>query len=155
MINTNFKGFLDIVERNGFNAVVIDVKDDHGIINAPIESKTAKELGAVRNTNIKDIIRQLHAKGIYVIARNVTFKDKKMYEAYNSKYAIWDKFSNKPWVGLPREKWCDPYSKFVRDYNIEIARETAKLGFDEIQFDYIGSHRRPHRQVPVQVQGEG
>lgn len=137
MINTNFKGFLDIVERNGFNAVVIDVKDDHGIINAPIESKTAKELGAVRNTNIKDIIRQLHAKGIYVIARNVTFKDKKMYEAYNSKYAIWDKFSNKPWVGLPREKWCDPYSKFVRDYNIEIARETAKLGFDEIQFDYI------------------
>jgi len=137
MINANFKGFLDIVERNGFNAVVIDVKDDFGIINAPIESKTAKELGAVKNTNIKDIIKQLHDKGIYVIARNVTFKDKKMYEAYNGKYAIWDKFSNKPWVGLPREKWCDPYSKFVRDYNIEIARETAKLGFDEIQFDYI------------------
>lgn len=137
MINSNFRGFLDIVERNGFNAVVIDVKDDFGIINAPIDSKTAKELGAIKDTNIKDIIKQLHDKGIYVIARNVTFKDKKMYEAYNGKYAIWDKFSNKPWVGLPREKWCDPYSKFVRDYNIEIARETAKLGFDEIQFDYI------------------
>ncbi|HOP28145.1 MAG TPA: putative glycoside hydrolase, partial [Spirochaetota bacterium] len=114
MINANFKGFLDIVERNGFNAVVIDVKDDFGIINAPVESKTAEKLGAIRNTNIKDIIKQLHDKGIYVIARNVTFKDKKMYEAYNGKYAIWDKFSNKPWVGLPREKWCDPYSKFVR-----------------------------------------
>lgn len=137
MINTNFTGFLDIVEKNGFNAVVIDVKDDFGIINAPVESKTAKELGAIRNTNIKDIIKQLHKKDIYVIARNVTFKDKKMYEAYNGKYAIWDRVSNKPWVGLPREKWCDPYSRFVRDYNIEIARETAKLGFDEIQFDYI------------------
>lgn len=136
-INSDFKGFLDIVERNGFNAVVIDVKDDHGIINAPIESKTARELGAIRETNIKDIIKQLHARGIYVIARNVTFKDKKMYEASGGKYAIWDKFSNSPWVGLPRERWCDPYSKFVRDYNIEIARETAKLGFDEIQFDYI------------------
>lgn len=137
MINSNFKGFLDIVNRNGFNAVVIDVKDDHGIINAPIESKTARELGAIRDTNIKDIVKQLHDMDVYVIARNVTFKDKKMYEAYGNKYAIWDKVSNTPWVGLPRERWCDPYSKFVRDYNIEIARETAKLGFDEIQFDYI------------------
>ena len=137
MIDKNFKGFLDILARNKFNAVVIDVKDDFGIINAPIESKTARELGAIKNTNIKDIIKQLHDKGIYVIARNVTFKDKKLYEAFGGKYAILDKFTNKPWVGLPREKWCDPYSKFVRDYNIEIARETAKLGFDEIQFDYI------------------
>ncbi len=137
MINKNFNGFMDILIRNKFNAVVIDVKDDFGIINAPIDSKIARELGAIRDTNIKDIIKQLHAKKIYVIARNVTFKDKKLYEAYGGKYAIWDKFSNKAWVGLPREKWCDPYSKFVRDYNIEIARETAKLGFDEIQFDYI------------------
>ncbi len=137
MIEKNFNGFMDILIRNRFNAVVIDVKDDFGIINAPIDSKIARELGAIRNTNIKDIIKQLHDKGIYVIARNVTFKDKKLYEAYNGKYAIWDRVTNKAWVGLPREKWCDPYSKFVRDYNIEIARETAKLGFDEIQFDYI------------------
>ncbi len=137
MIDKNFSGFIDILKRNKFNAVVIDVKDDFGIINAPIKSKLASELGAIKNTNIKDIIKQLHDEGIYVIARNVTFKDKKLYEAFGGKYAIWDKVTNKAWVGLPREKWCDPYSKFVRDYNIEIARETAKLGFDEIQFDYI------------------
>lgn len=137
MINSNFKGFLDILIRNKFNAVVIDVKDDFGNINAPVDSQIARELDAIKNTNIKDIIKQLHDKGIYVIARNVTFKDKKLYEAFGGRYAIWDKVTNKPWVGLPRERWCDPYSKFVRDYNIEIARETAKLGFDEIQFDYI------------------
>ena len=137
MIDTNFKGFMDILLRNKFNAVVIDVKDDFGIIHAPIESKTAAELGVIKNTNIKDIIKELHKHGIYVIARNVTFKDKRLYNAYNNKYAIWDKVSNTAWVGLPREHWCDPYSKFVRDYNIEIAKETAKLGFDEIQFDYI------------------
>jgi len=137
MIDKNFKGFMDIVTRNKFNAVVIDVKDDFGIINAPVNSKTARELGAIKNTNIKSIIKQLHDRGIYVIARNVTFKDKKLYMAYGGKYAVWDKSTNRPWVGLPFEKWCDPYSKFVRDYNIEIAKETAKLGFDEIQFDYI------------------
>lgn len=137
MIEKNFRGFLNIVVRNKFNAVVIDIKDDFGIINAPVESKTARELGAIKNTDIKNIIKQLHEKGIYVIARNVTFKDKKLYEAWGGKYAILDRSTNRPWVGLPREKWCDPYSKFVRDYNIEIAKETAKLGFDEIQFDYI------------------
>ena len=137
MIDKNFDGFLDIVLRNKFNAVVIDVKDDHGMINAPVDSRTARELGAIKKTNIKEVIKKLHENKIYVIARNVTFKDKKLYEAFGGKYAIWDKVSNRPWVGLPREKWCDPYSKFVRDYNIEIARETAKLGFDEIQFDYI------------------
>lgn len=137
MIDKDFSGFMKILLRNKFNAVVIDVKDDFGIINAPVESETARELGAIKQTNIKDIIKQLHEKDIYVIARNVTFKDKKLYEAYGGRYAVWDKVSNRAWVGLPREKWCDPYSKFVRDYNIEIARETAKLGFDEIQFDYI------------------
>jgi hypothetical protein len=82
-------------------------------------------------------VKALHDKGIYVVARNVTFKDRRLYESYNGKYAIWDRVSNEPWVGLPRERWCDPYSKFVRDYNIEVAKETVKLGFDEIQFDYI------------------
>ena len=137
MIDTNFKGFLEVVERNRFNAVVIDIKDDFGIINAPVDSKTAREIGAIRDTCIRDIIKTLHKKNIWVIARNVTFKDKKLYQAYNGRYAILDRVTGKPWVGLPREKWCDPYSKFVRDYNIEVARETARLGFDEIQFDYI------------------
>ncbi|HPS58081.1 MAG TPA: putative glycoside hydrolase [Spirochaetota bacterium] len=137
MIDNNFMGFLELVERNKFNAVIIDVKDDFGVINAPVDSQTAREIGAIKNTNIMDIIKALHDKDIWVVARNVTFKDKKLYEAYSGKYAILDKVTGKPWVGLPRERWCDPYSKFVRDYNIEIARETAKLGFDEIQFDYI------------------
>lgn len=136
-LEKNFNNFLNLVQRNKFNAVIIDIKDDFGIINAPVESKTANEIGAVRNTNIKEIVKTLKSKGIWTIARNVTFKDKKLYAAYNGKYAILDRATNQPWVGLPRERWCDPYSQFVRDYNIEIAKETAKIGFDEIQFDYI------------------
>ena len=137
MLEKNLNGFLDLAVRNKFNAVIIDVKDDFGIINAPIQSKVAAEIGAIRKTNISEIIKKCHDRKLYVIARNVTFKDKKLYSAYNGKYAIWDSASNQPWVGLPREKWCDPFSKFVRDYNIEVAKGTAKLGFDEIQFDYI------------------
>jgi len=35
------------------------------------------------------------------------------------------------------EKWVDPYSEEIWDYNASVAEELSKRGFDEIQFDYI------------------
>jgi len=35
------------------------------------------------------------------------------------------------------EKWVDPYSEEIWDYNASIAEELNQRGFDEIQFDYI------------------
>ncbi|OJF76472.1 MAG: hypothetical protein BKP49_07175 [Treponema sp. CETP13] len=35
------------------------------------------------------------------------------------------------------EQWVDPYSEDVWAYNVKIAQELIRLGFDEIQFDYI------------------
>ena len=33
--------------------------------------------------------------------------------------------------------WTNPYDKRVWKYNVDIAAQAAKLGFDEIQFDYV------------------
>jgi hypothetical protein len=102
------------------------------------ENKTALEIGAVKKYfDIKSIISVLKKNGIYTIARIVVFKDKRLYNAYKFKYTIWDKVSAGPWKGNPREYWNDPFSDFVRNYNIEIAEEAERAGFDEIQFDYI------------------
>jgi hypothetical protein len=35
------------------------------------------------------------------------------------------------------EKWVDPYSEVIWDYNASVAEELYRRGFDEIQFDYI------------------
>ncbi len=35
------------------------------------------------------------------------------------------------------KEWLNPINKNVWDYNISLAREAFKLGFDEVQFDYI------------------
>jgi hypothetical protein len=35
------------------------------------------------------------------------------------------------------EKWVDPYSEIIWDYNVSVAEELCRRGFDEIQFDYI------------------
>lgn len=41
------------------------------------------------------------------------------------------------WTNGGGDSFVNPYSKEVWDYNIEIAKEAAKLGFKEIQFDYV------------------
>jgi hypothetical protein len=137
-LNKNILLYIDTIKRCGLNAIVIDVKDDWGDICFTSENRTAVEAGAVKKYfDIKNIINTLKKNGIYTIARIVVFKDKRLYNAYNFKYAIRDKVNASPWKGNPREFWNDPYSDFVRNYNIEIAEEAERSGFDEIQFDYI------------------
>jgi hypothetical protein len=137
-LNKNLQSYIDTLKKCGLNAIVIDVKDDWGDVCFSSENRTAMEAGAVKKYfDIKNIINTLKKNSIYIIARIVVFKDRRLYHAYNYKYAIWDKASAAPWKGNPREFWNDPYSDFVRNYNIEIAEEAERAGFDEIQFDYI------------------
>jgi hypothetical protein len=136
-LNKNLQSYMDTIKKCGLNAIVIDVKDDWGDICFSSGNKTASEIGAVKKYFDIKIIDSLKKNGIYTIARIVVFKDKRLYSAYKSKYAIRDKESAVPWKGNPREYWTDPYSDFVRNYNIEIAEEVQLAGFDEIQFDYI------------------
>lgn len=41
------------------------------------------------------------------------------------------------WADNKGVVWIDPYRKEVWDYNIALAKEAAKKGFKEIQFDYV------------------
>ncbi|MBN2651693.1 MAG: hypothetical protein JXR63_04860 [Spirochaetales bacterium] len=137
--------------EKGFNSVVVDFKNDHGQLTYNSELESAKKFGALNSKiDAKLLIDKFHQSGIYVIARMVVFKDKVLYRAEGNKYATIDKKSGKPWGHLLREEredgseyfiqrefWVDPYSDFVWDYNISIAKELESLGIDEIQFDYI------------------
>jgi len=126
------------IKSGGMNAIVIDMKDDFGRLYYPTSIKTAQEIRSARRpAPVRRILQRLKKNNIYTIARIVIFKDEKLFKAYRGKYAIKDRRSGKPWRGSPHEYWVDPHSKFVQDYNINIARELEFLGFDEIQFDYI------------------
>ena len=41
------------------------------------------------------------------------------------------------WKNGRGEAFVNPFMKEVWDYNVEIAIEAAKMGFKEIQFDYV------------------
>lgn len=119
------------------NAVVIDIKGDLGYISYRTAVPLAGKIGAQKITTIPDLpalLARLHKQGIYTIGRIVTFKDNALCSARPQLALHRNGAVFKDREGLT---WCDPFLPEVRQYNIDIAEDAAKAGFDEIQFDYV------------------
>lgn len=131
-------GALQLVDDKLVNALVIDVKGDRGLIAFRSAVPLATEAGAQKIITIPDLpalLATLHQRNIYAIARIVVFKDDPLAAARPDlavKKADGDDFRDRE--GL---RWVDPSNPAVWDYDIAIAVEAAKAGFDEIQFDYM------------------
>ena len=129
---------LDIIHKGGANALVVDIKSDRGLLTYPSQIAVAQQIGARKITlvhSLSDMVASAHGQGIYMIARIVTFKDATLGTA-RPDLAV--HLSNGS-LFHDREglTWTDPYQPEVRAYNIAIAVEAAKAGFDEVQFDYV------------------
>lgn len=126
------------VEQSELNAVVIDVKDDQGRLTYDSQVPMANDLQSDQSLMIKNLERlltDLEERNIYTIARLVVFKDP-LLAAKKTNLAMRTK-QGELWRDGRGVAWVDPYQRQVWDYNIAIAKEAAKLGFDEIQFDYV------------------
>jgi hypothetical protein len=129
---------LRVIGQAGLNSVVIDMKDDRGLIPYPSSIELAGSTGALKIRTIKDLgalVAGLKARGLYTIARIVVFKDtllahaKPEWAIRNAKGALY-----KDREGLA---WVDPFHHEAWDYSLRVAEEAAASGFDEIQFDYL------------------
>jgi hypothetical protein len=130
---------LELVNRTELNAVVIDVKGDRGLIPYRTQVPLALEVGAQGPVIIKDfegLMAGLKERGIYTIARIVTFKDNVLAQA-KPEWAIIDTRTGKPWIDNEKLAWVDPFRQEVWNYAIAIAKEAVAKGFDEVQFDYV------------------
>nr|WP_233275039.1 putative glycoside hydrolase [Borrelia anserina] len=141
---------LEFIRRLGMNAVIIDFKDDGGILTYSSKLALPNKIKAVKNLiDVPYILNKAKNLGIYVIARVVVFKDEKLYYYNNCEYALWNKKTNQPWANIvkikqgdsfksvQKEHWVDLFSPDTWHYNLSIAEEIQSLGVDEIQFDYI------------------
>lgn len=132
-----FDDILNIVKKAknlNINAVVIDIKNDQGEITCNLGDPTITYVPYIKG--IKQLLIKLKSMGIYTIARIVTFKDKCVKNFTNEKFAIKNK-DGTIYVDEEKMSWINPYNKEVWKYLAKIAEATAKLGFDEVQFDYI------------------
>ncbi|HFD04645.1 MAG TPA: hypothetical protein ENJ25_00695 [Firmicutes bacterium] len=127
---------VDSMKKYKLNTVVIDVKADNGKI--PFKTKNPL-LGraAYPIYNLDSIVSYFHRNNILLIGRIVTFKDPIRARMNGGEYAVLDKFTSRPWQDSGGAYWVDPYNIDNWDYNIEVAREVLKRGFDSVQFDYV------------------
>ncbi|HWI64437.1 MAG TPA: putative glycoside hydrolase [Symbiobacteriaceae bacterium] len=145
-----FYELVDFMEASGLNAAVIDVMDDDGYISWETEIPLAKAIGA-HEAKIPDIearLKFLKEKQIYTIGRIVVYADPLLGESRPDMAILGGGF-----VDTRGIRWPDPYNQKVWEYKVAVAKEAARVGFDEIQFDYIRfpEHRIAgyNYQVPV------
>ena len=129
---------MKLIEETELNALVIDVKGDRGMIPYRSSVPLATEVGGQKIITVRDaegLMASFKEKGVYTIARIVVFKDNLLAGA-RPDLAVKTP-AGEPWRDRESLAWVDPFRREVWDYNIQIAVEAAKLGFDEIQFDYV------------------
>ena len=121
----------------GLNAVELDVKNESGEIGFTEGMPSlAISSGAAQNFyEPRVIVEQLHAAGFYVIGRVVAFEDPIIAEKA-PKRAIRTK-DGATWKNHAGLGWMNPYTKANWTYLVDVAKAAGKVGFDEIQFDYV------------------
>jgi hypothetical protein len=136
--NSNFQKLLNLVNQTELNAMVIDMKEDEGRVTyksgIPLVQQTKAD-GTRFIADIDQLLQTMRENHVYPIARIVCFKDP--YLAGKKQEWAMQRKTGGIWSDSKGVVWIDPYRKEVWDYNIAIAKEAAKKGFKEIQFDYV------------------
>ena len=138
-----------IADSTEVNALVIDIKDEFGLnipSQDPMLQKNAGGAGVI--PNVRQLLDTLKAHDILAIARIVTFKDSVAARA-NPDHVI-RKPDGSPWHDKQGLTWVNPYDEAIWEYNLRVAEEAVKLGFGEVQFDYI-RFPEPYKSLPPQV----
>jgi hypothetical protein len=130
------KHFIDLAHRTEINTYIIDVKEDDGFVSYPSEvTLVKKSKNWIEKYNPIQTLAAFHENNIRVIGRIVCFKDP-ILPVQRPDLALKDK-NGQIWKDQNGIAWLNPYKKDSWKYLVEIAKEALKLGFDEIQFDYV------------------
>jgi hypothetical protein len=116
---------IKLIDDTELNAVVIDVKDNTGLVSWD---------GRVRDLDA--LVEELHAKNIYVIARIASFQDP-LYVKLHPEQAVTNIKTGSIWKDRKGVPWVDTGSKEMWEYLVTIGKEAHRRGFDELNFDYI------------------
>lgn len=138
---------LALARQHRINTIELDIKEEDGYVDFNTSVALAHTIHAIRVLyDPRAVVKELHAMGVRVVGRIVCFRDPKL--------ATWAwSHGRRDWVvQAPNGK--TPYKSAnygtadftnwanadVQAYNIALAAEAARLGFDDVMFDYV---RRP------------
>ena len=142
-VSENYVEFIEMANNTELNAVMIDLKDESGIVWYDSANPTAIEAGAVRSLfDLEAVVSQAKEADLYVIGRLVIFQDPVAAKALPD-MAVWDDAVNGP-LNTNGQYFLDPTDPAAREYALGLAIESCEAGVDEVQFDYVRfPDRRP------------
>jgi len=147
-----FYELVKLADRTEINAFVIDVKDDTGYLTYRSEVPTAIEIGAnsqLRARDVRERLRVMREHGIHPIARIVVAKDPLLA----SKKPAWS--VQEVGGGLWRDRlnfaWVDAFNDSVWVYAAQLAAEAVRVGFGEVQYDYVRFPDEPESRLATAV----
>jgi hypothetical protein len=127
-----------LIDDTEINAIVIDIKDATGMIAFAVEDPELQKVGSAdrRIRDLREFLKLLHEKNIYVIGRVATFQDP-YFVKLHPELAVKRASDGGVWKDRKGLSWIDPGSEEAWKYILAIAKESYAAGFDEINFDYI------------------
>jgi hypothetical protein len=133
---------IEVAKTTEVNALVIDVKDDRGLLLYRSAVPLAREIRAdttqpMSLARMRAVLDTMKRYGIHPIARVVVAKDP-LLAVMREEWAIHRKDDARlVWLDRVGNPWLDPTHPQVWQYAFDIAAEAVKLGFAEVQFDYV------------------
>ena len=138
----DYETYIKLAKETDINSFVIDVKDDEGYLTFKSDNEALVSKGMVLATppitDIHKLISRLCESNIYPIARIVAFKDD-VAAVHEPELAV-KALDGSTYVTRSNNTWLDPYCKENWEYLLQVSEEAVKMGFKEIQFDYVRFH---------------
>lgn len=124
-----------LVDETELNAVVLDVNSGLPGMSLTDGRGNLHSAHSASAQGVKRLVRKLKHRNIYVIARVVTFKNPSLAMAHPD--LAMHRKNGTVWTDAKGAAWIDPYRERAWDYPIRAAVEAARMGVDEVQFDYV------------------
>lgn len=145
---------ISLARRTEVNAVVIDVKDDRGLVLAPSTVGLAHAVGADTGhllpvARLHALLDSLRAHRIFAIGRIVVGRDP-LLAAHRPEWAVRRRADDQPWRDSTGALWLDPAHREVWAYAADLASEAVARGFSEILFDAVRFPDEPGMQRDAQ-----
>jgi len=131
----DFDHLLDMIDGTVINTLVFDTKEEGGAVlyDSQVPDAQAAEIGSY---DAGTVLAAAEERGLYTITRIVTFQDPHWAEA-NPDHAARNTATGDVWRNSRGLAWADPTDREAWEYPLALAVEACRLGFDEIQFDYV------------------
>ncbi|MGY3724317.1 hypothetical protein SAMN05421767_11126 [Granulicatella balaenopterae] len=136
-IDEGLSTITNLLTSTNLNAIVLDVRDDYGkiTVDLPVENPYIKPNMTLQVSDTQAMMKSFEEHQIYPIARIVSFKDSRL--AFQHPELSFIRQNGTVWTNHGGEAFVNPFNKETWKYAVDVAIGAAKIGFKEIQLDYV------------------